>query len=60
MQLFPGKKAVYYKDFFGMFGLGDTSITLAMAGCIFSAALCVIYGAINWNNGNDQNEKDKK
>ena len=43
-----------------MFGLGDTAITLAMIGCIASTAVCVVYGAINWNRGDNQNGEDKK
>ncbi len=42
-----------------MFGLGDNAITAAMLGCIISTAVCVIYGAINWNRSDDQKE-DKK
>jgi hypothetical protein len=43
-----------------MFGLGDTAIALAMLGCIISTAVCVIYGAVNWNRGDDQNGGQSK
>ena len=42
-----------------MFGLGDNTITAALLGCIISAAVCVIYGAINWNSSDDRNEGEK-
>ena len=43
-----------------MFGLGDSVITTAVLGCIISAAVCVIYGAINWNKSDDQDGEDRK
>ena len=36
-----------------MFGLGDIAITCAIILCVASAALCVVYGAINWNKTDD-------
>ena len=30
-------------------GLGDYSILFAMAGCIVSTVVCVVYGVVNWN-----------
>ena len=39
-----------------MLGLPDASVWLAVICCIVSAAVCIIYGAINWNKGNG--EKD--
>lgn len=42
-----------------MFGLGDYAITAAIVLCIASAAVCVIYGAINWNSSDDSNGVDK-
>ena len=43
-----------------MFGLGDIAITSAIFLCIASAAICVIYGAINWNSSDDDNQGGKK
>jgi hypothetical protein len=39
-----------------MLGLSDASVWLAVIGSIVSAAVCIIYGAVNWNKGNG--EKD--
>jgi hypothetical protein len=36
-----------------MFGIEDTYVSLAYLLCILSALLCVIYGAINWNRGDE-------
>ena len=45
---------------FCMFGLGDIAITCAMFLCIVSAAICVIYGAVNWNSSDDDNAGGEK
>ena len=36
-----------------MFGFADFWVTAAYVLSIISAALCVIYGLLNWNNGDD-------
>lgn len=36
-----------------MFGIEDKYVGLAYLLCIFSTLLCVIYGLINWNRGDD-------
>lgn len=46
-----------------MLGLGDFSIFLAYILCVASAVLCVVYGIVNWNKGNEPEadiEKDTK
>jgi hypothetical protein len=37
-----------------MFGLPDVSISLVYLLCLASAIACVVYGAINWNKGGDE------
>ncbi len=34
-----------------MLGLGDFWVTLVFILLILSTALCVVYGALNWNKG---------
>ncbi len=36
-----------------MFGIEDKYVSLAYLLCIFSTVLCVLYGLINWNRGDD-------
>ncbi len=36
-----------------MLGIPDISIWLVYVLCIASAILCVVYGLINWNKGED-------
>jgi hypothetical protein len=36
-----------------MLGIDDTGIWLAYVLCIASTLLCVVYGIINWNRGDD-------
>ena len=36
-----------------MLGLDDPTISLAYVLCVLSALLCVVYGAINWNKGDE-------
>ncbi len=36
-----------------MFGIDDPLIWSAYLLCLFSAALCVGYGALNWNKGDE-------
>jgi hypothetical protein len=46
-----------------MLGLGDFSIFLSYVLCIASTVLCVVYGLIYWNKGEEPEgeiEKDKK
>ena len=37
-----------------MLGIPDPGVWLAYLLCILSVVLCVIYGAINWNKGDEQ------
>ena len=39
-----------------MLGLPDASIWLAYVLSVGSALLCVIYGIVNWNKGNDSDK----
>lgn len=39
-----------------MLGFGSTEIALAYILCVAAAALCVVYGALNWNK---KGEPDK-
>jgi len=41
-----------------MLGIEDKYVLAAYLLCIGSAALCVIYGAINWNRGEEPVEPD--
>lgn len=44
-----------------MLGINDAQVWLAYLLCIFSAIFCVIYGAINWNRGDEPiHPEDKK
>jgi len=44
-----------------MFGLTDTSIVLAYLLCFVGALLCIIYGVVNWNKSDgDQDGGNKK
>ncbi len=36
-----------------MFGIEDPQVWLAYLLCILSAVLCVVYGVINWNRGDE-------
>jgi len=36
-----------------MLGLDDPSISLAYVLCILSTLLCLVYGARNWNKGDE-------
>ena len=36
-----------------MLGLDHAGVWMAYLLCILSAALCVVYGAINWNRGDE-------
>jgi len=44
-----------------MFGIEDGWVSAAYLLCILSSILCVIYGAITWNKGDDAEapEEDK-
>jgi hypothetical protein len=37
----------------GMLGIQDIWVLLAYLLCIVSAILCVVYGALNWNRGDE-------
>ena len=41
-----------------MLGIEDIYVLGAYLLCIASAALCVIYGIINWNKGDEPIEKE--
>ncbi|NLW85086.1 MAG: hypothetical protein GXY41_11895 [Phycisphaerae bacterium] len=41
-----------------MLGIEDKGVLAAYLLCLFSAALCVVYGAINWNRGDEPVEPD--
>ncbi len=41
-----------------MLGMGDWSVALAYWLNIVAVVICVVYGAINWNRGNDHFEDD--
>jgi len=46
-----------------MLGLGDFSVTLCFYLVILSTLLCIVYGALNWNKGEDKvalSEAEKK
>jgi uncharacterized membrane protein YidH (DUF202 family) len=34
-----------------MFGIEDTYVSMAYLLCIASSLLCIIYGLLNWNRG---------
>ena len=40
-----------------MFGIEDPAVSAAYALCIISALLCTIYGIVNWNRGNNDEEE---
>jgi len=40
----------------GMFGLGDLGVSLAFLLTLGSAALCAVYGFINWNKPSPEEE----
>ena len=40
----------------GMFGLGDLGVSLAFLLTLGSAALCSVYGFINWNKPSPEEE----
>ncbi len=41
-----------------MLGLGDFGIFSAYVLCILAVVACVVYGVINWNKGDDPDEKE--
>jgi hypothetical protein len=55
LLIIPYKKN---KGGFVMLGIPDVSILLVYILCILSAALCLVYGIINWNKGAEI-EKDQ-
>lgn len=36
-----------------MFGIEDTWVALAYLACLGSTLLCVVYGVLNWNRGEE-------
>jgi len=43
-----------------MFGITDFWIYIVFILCIASALLCVVYGIVNWNKGNNDEQELKK
>ena len=43
-----------------MLGLGDFSVSLVFVLLILSAILCVVYGAMNWNNDGEEASLNKE
>lgn len=43
-----------------MLGFEDPVIAVAYILCILSTVLCVVYGALNWNKGDDTVSDDDK
>jgi len=43
-----------------MLGFQDWGVTLAYAGTILSAILCVVYGILNWNKPREDEETEIK
>lgn len=43
-----------------MLGLTDIGIILAYTLCIAAAVLCVVYGIMNWNKGDEVDDKEIK
>jgi len=41
-----------------MLGLGDFWIALAFVLTLLSSLLCVVYGAINWNRGDEPSKQE--
>ena len=41
----------------GLFGIEDASVSLVYLLCIASAILCVVYGALTWNKGDEPVEE---
>ena len=41
-----------------MLGIEDKGVLAAYLLCIASAALCVVYGVLNWNRGDEPVEPD--
>lgn len=41
-----------------MLGMGDFSIFAVYSLCILSAILCIAYGILNWNKGQDATKKE--
>ncbi len=37
-----------------MFGIEGTTVWLAYLLCILSALLCLVYGLLNWNKGQEE------
>lgn len=43
-----------------MFGIEDPWVSAAFILCILSSLLCVVYGAINWNKGDEQVDEEER
>lgn len=41
-----------------MLGIEDKGVVAAYVLCIVSACLCVVYGLLNWNRGDESVEPD--
>ena len=66
MQIIIPLRATFQRDFLLqekimkggeiMLGIPDAGIWLAYILCIASAILCVVYGIVNWNKGDEAND----
>ncbi len=43
-----------------MLGIEDPGVWVAYLLCLLSALLCVVYGAINWNKGEEPVEQEDR
>ena len=43
-----------------MLGMGDFWVGLAYLLCIASSLVCVVYGVLNWNKGDEATKDDDK
>ena len=41
-----------------MFGIEDKYVSLAYLLCIASSLLCVVYGLVNWNRGQQEAQEE--
>ena len=42
----------------GFLGIDDGWVSAAYVLCVLSTLLCVVYGLINWNRGDDEVKKE--
>ncbi len=41
-----------------MLGMGDSWVALAFVLCVLSSLLCVVYGVLNWNKGEEPPQQE--